>query len=588
MHPARPWSRLRFHRIFLCFRRGWTGVTPYLAEVGQVEYLATISGERTCRGWQQEGIYRLLCNVLSPEVAEDPDEFIVYGGGRAVRDRIALDMLLKILRDLRDDETVLVQSGKPVAVFRTHPLAPRVLMSTAMMVPQWSDWGTFRALEQKGLTMYGQSTAASWSYIGAQGILQNTFETLWDAASRWFEGSLQGRLVLTSGLGGMGCAQPLAVEMNGGVALVVEPDAEKVMKRLQTRHVQVATDDVDEACRMVREAVKLRLSRTVALIGNAGEVYPQLAAKGLCPDIVTDQTSAHDLLNGYLPAGMTVDEARQLRVADPVEYTRRAEATLVRHVRAMLDFQSMGAVVFEYGNHLRAQAVQAGVAEAEHIPSFITLFARERLAQGATPLRWIALSADPEDIFTVDDWLANEFPHDDRLMTWLRWARERVHFQGLPARSAWLTAEQRTSLVEVLSEWVRRGTLTAPVAVTRDHFAGATMASPHRETEALPDGSDAIADWPVLNGLLLASMGATLVSIQQGGGVGIGYSMHTGTVVVLDGDATRQVLAQQALHAELELGILRYADAGEPGAEERARSLASSPDVWLRRSDSHG
>jgi urocanate hydratase len=535
-----------------------------------------------CRGWQQEGVYRLLRNVLSPDVAENTDEWVVYGGGKAVRDRASLDALFTILPRLGDDETLLVQSGKPIAVFPTHPWAPRVLISNAILVPRWSTWETFRRLEDQGLTMYGQSTAASWAYIGAQGILQSTFETLWQVAENCFGGTLRGRWVLTSGLGGMGCAQPIAVEMNGGVALVVEVDPEKAMRRLHTQHVHAVTDDLEEALAFVKEALDLQEARSIALIGNAADVYAELARRGICPDVVTDQTSAHDLLYGYVPAGLTIAEARRLRVERPDTYVALAKHSIQQHVRAMLELQTAGAVVFEYGNHLRAQAAEAGLKEALQIPSFVALFARSRLAEGAGPLRWIALSGKPEDIFAMDEWLLENFGDDERLVTWLRWAQQRVHFQGLPARSVWLTHEQRMAVIDALIEMVADGRIREPVAVTRDHFAGATMASPDRETEAMPDGSDAIADWPVLNALLLASTGATLVSVQQGGGVGIGYSLHTGMTTIIDGSPERTPIVRRALNAEVELGIIRYADAGYPQACRRAEKLASSLQTWLQ------
>jgi urocanate hydratase len=536
-----------------------------------------------CRGWQQEGVYRLLCNVLAPDVAEDPYELVVYGNGKAVRDRQAFAALLELLPRLADDETLLVQSGKPVGVFPTHPLAPRVLMANAMLVPRWSNWEEFRRLEERNLTMYGQSTAASWAYIGAQGILQGTFETLWQVAASRFGRTLAGRLVLTSGLGGMGCAQPLAVEMNGGVAIVVEVDPDKAMRRLETNHVDVVTDTVEEAVRVAEEAMALREPRTIALVGNAAEVYEEFLRRGVIPDVVTDQTSAHDLLHGYVPAGLSVAEARQLRVERPHDYLQQARASVRRHVQAMLGFQERGAVVFEYGNHLRAQAVEAGVAEAAKIPSFISLFARGLLSEGTGPLRWLALSNRPEDIYTIDEWLLQRFSDDERLCAWLRLVRQRVHFQGLPARSAWLTYEQRLALIDALIEMVTDGRLRAPVAVTRDHFSGATMASPHRETEGMPDGSDAVADWPILNALLMASSGAALVSVQQGGGVGIGYSLHTGMTVVIDGNLERAESVRRALRSEVELGVIRYADAGYPQARRKAASFSTFAATMLGR-----
>lgn len=524
-----------------------------------------------CRGWQQEGLYRLLQNVLAPDVAENPYELIVYGNGKAVRDHASLTHLLHALAGLADDETLLVQSGKPIGVLRTHPLAPRVVMANSMLVPQWSTWSGFHELERKNLTMYGQSTAASWAYIGAQGILQNTYETLWHIAQNRFDGSLRGRLVLTSGLGGMGCAQPLAVEMNEGVALVVEIDGEKVAKRIETNHVQMATDDLEEALTLAQEALASHQARTIAFIGNAVDVYEQLLERGVIPDVVTDQTSAHDLLEGYIPAGLQPVDARQLRLADPEGYLARARASVIRHVQAILGFQARGAVAFEYGNHLRGQALRTGLATAMDYPSFITLFARDLFCEGTGPLRWIALSGNPEDIYVIDEWLTREFQSDARLVSWLRYAANQVHFQGLPARSAWLTYEQRAGLARKLVEMVQSGQVSAPIAVTRDHLDGATMASPHRETEGMRDGSDAVADWPILNALFMAASGASLVSVQQGGGVGIGYSVHTGMTVIIDGSEDRTLAVQRVIVGESELGMLRYADAGYESAKAQVK-----------------
>lgn len=521
-----------------------------------------------CRGWQQEGIYRLLQNVLAPDVAENPYEFVVYGNGRAVRDQPSLVQLLHALAELRDDETLLVQSGKPVGTVRTHTRAPRVVMAASMLVPHWSTWQAFHELERKNLTLYGQSTASSWAYIGAQGILQNTYETLWQVAREQFNGSLRGRLVLTSGLGGMGSAQPIAVEMNHGVAIVVEVDADKVHKRLETNHIQVATSQLDEAIHLATEAMNRGESLTIALLGNAADVYEAFVRRGITPDIVTDQTSAHDLWEGYIPAGLSLGEARELRLTNPDAYMVQARQSVRRHAEAMLTLHHRGAVVFEYGNHLRGQAADAGLVQAMEIPSFITLF-RDLFCAGSGPLRWIALSGEQEDIYVIDEWMMEQFADDDRLVSWIHFVQERVHFQGLPARSAWLTYDQRAALVDKLAALVAGGVLRAPVAVTRDHMNGATMASPRRETEAMLDGSDAVADWPILNALLMAATGATLVSVQQGGGVGIGHSVHAGVTVVIDGSETNAHAARQSLLNEVELGIIRYADAGYPVAREK-------------------
>ncbi len=534
------------------------------------------SKPKICLGWEQEGIYQLLLNSLASDVAEDPYEFIVYGNGRAVRDKEALNEFKRILPNLKSNETLVVQSGKPVGVFTTSEYAPRVIMSNAMIVPKWANWTTFHELNEKNLTLYGQSTASSWAYIGAQGILQGTFETLWHIAKTHFDGSLKGRLILTSGLGGMGCAQPIAVEMNEGVAIIVEADRQKVMKRIETNHIQMATDSIDEAVRLAKEAMKAGYPLSIGIVGNAAEVYESFAQKGIVPDVVTDQTSAHDLLEGYIPCGMTLGEALQLRVEHPKKYIQEARKTLVRHVQAMMEFKKQGAVVFEYGNHIRGQAAESGFEQALEIPSFIQLFVRDLFCAGTGPIRWIALSGDPEDIFRIDNFLLKEFENDEKLTSWIRFVQERVHFQGLPARSAWLTYEQRERFVDKLIELVGAGELKAPMAVTRDHFSGATMASPHRETEGMQDGSDAIADWPILNALLMASSGATLVSVQQGGGVGVGYSIHTGMTVIVDGKSDKKV--RQALLGEAQFGVLRYADAGYPVAKQMMSTFGVG--VW--------
>lgn len=519
-----------------------------------------------CQGWAQEGVYRLLLNSLAPDVAEDPYELVVYGNGKAVRDRQAFEELLQILPQLKSNETLLVQSGKPIGVFPTNENAPRVIMSNAMIVPKWANWTQFHELNEKNLTLFGQSTASSWAYIGAQGILQGTFETLWHVAKEHFGGSLRGRLVLTSGLGGMGCAQPIAVEMNQGIVIVVEADKQKIMKRIETNHLQIATDSVEDAISLAEEAKSRGEPRSIGLLGNAADVYETFVTRGIVPDVVTDQTSAHDLLEGYVPSGMSPGEARQLRLEKPQEYIQCARASLVRHVQAMMTLAKRGAIVFEYGNHIRGQAFESGLEQALQMPSFITMFARDLFCIGTGPLRWVALSGDPEDIFMIDEWLLHTFANDTRLTAWIRFVQSRVHFQGLPARSAWLTYEQRVLLVEKLIDLVETGALKAPIAVTRDHFSGATMASPHRETEGLLDGSDAIADWPILNALLMAASGATLVSVQQGGGVGIGYSIHAGMTIVVENGSAEKV--RQTILGETQFGVLRYADAGYASAKQ--------------------
>ena len=514
----------------------------------------------------------MLMNNLDPEVAERPDDLVVYGGsGRAARSWAAFDAIVATLQRLEHDETLVVQSGKPVAVFRTHPWAPRVLIANALLVPAWATWDRFRDLEDRGLTMYGQMTAGSWIYIGTQGILQGTYETLAELARRHFGGSLAGRLVVTAGLGGMGGAQPLAVTMNGGVALVVEVDPNRIERRLATRYVDERTDNLDDALDRVEEWRQAGIAKSLALEGNAADVLPALARRGVTPDVVTDQTSAHDALNGYVPNGLTLREALSLRRTDPGEYTRRAVAAMADHVRAMLRFQRNGSIVFDYGNNIRAQAQQGGVADAFDIPGFVPEYIRPLFCQGKGPFRWAALSGDPADIAATDE-LALEMFHDDAaLCRWIRLARERVAFQGLPARIFWLGYGDRATFGLAINDLVRRGAVKAPIVIGRDHLDAGSVASPNRETEAMRDGSDAIADWPVLNALLNTASGATWVSVHHGGGVGIGYSLHAGMVVVADGSREADEKLQRVLTCDPGLGVVRHADAGYPDAIDTAR-----------------
>ncbi|QRF22917.1 urocanate hydratase [Alicyclobacillus sp. TC] len=521
-----------------------------------------------CQGWPQEGLYRLLENVLSPAVAENPYEWTVYGTGRAIRNKAALLETQNLLADLREDETLLIQSGQPVAVFATHPMAPRVLISNGMLVPKWANWDHHYQLEQKGLLMYGQSTAASWAYIGAQGILQNTYETLREVAESW-GGTLLGKWVLTSGLGGMGCAQPLAVKMNGGVAIVAEVSAEQIQRRLDTGYIDVATNSIENALQMAQAACRKKYPLSIGLLGHAGTIYDSIANRGMVPDIVTDQTPAHDLLRGYIPDECSVSEALRLRTENPSHYLTLSAQSVVRHTAAMLRFAKMGSIIFEYGNHLRAAAKEAGLEQAVNIPSFITLFARQRLSRGDGPLRFIALSGKAQDIFQLDAALLKHYPHNQRMTHWLHYAQENVHFQGLPARSVWLTYEEREQLCEWLPEYLNQQPPEAPLAITRDHFAGSTMASPHRETETMPDGSDAVADWPILNSLLMTASGATMVTVQQGGGVGVGQSLHSGMTLVLHSTEDLPTRLQRVLMGEAKLGVLRYQNAGYPPQPKR-------------------
>jgi urocanate hydratase len=526
----------------------------------------------TCKGWPQEAALRMLMNNLDPEVAERPDDLIVYGGsGRAARSWPAFDAIVATLRRLEHDETLVVQSGKPVAVFRTHPWAPRVIIANALLVPAWATWDRFRDLEDRGLTMYGQMTAGSWIYIGTQGILQGTYETLAELARRHFGGSLAGRLVVTAGLGGMGGAQPLAVTMNGGVALVVEVDPQRIERRLSTRYVDERTASLDEALRRIERWRAEGTARSIALEGNAADVLPELVRRGVTPDILTDQTSAHDALNGYVPDGLTLHEAAALRRADPQAYVARSMQAMGRHVGAMLALQARGAVTFDYGNNIRAQAEKAGVANAFDIPGFVPEYIRPLFCLGKGPFRWAALSGDPADIHATDDLALEMFRADEALCRWIRLARERVAFQGLPARIFWLGYGERARFGLALNDLVRRGAVKAPIVIGRDHLDTGSVASPNRETEGMRDGSDAIADWPVLNALLNASSGATWVSVHHGGGVGIGYSIHAGMVIVADGSREADEKLQRVLTCDPGLGVVRHADAGYPDALDTAK-----------------
>ena len=517
---------------------------------------------------------RMLMNNLDPDVAERPQDLVVYGGtGRAARSWEAFDAIVRTLRTLADDETMLVQSGKPVGVFRTHEMAPRVLISNSMLVPKWATWDTFRELEHAGLTMYGQMTAGSWIYIGTQGILQGTYETFAEAATQRFGGSLAGTVTLTGGLGGMGGAQPLAVTMNGGVALCVEVDPARIERRIKTRYLDRETDDLDEALGWVDEARSAREAVSIGLVGNCADVLPNLLARGFAPDLVTDQTSAHDPLAGYVPMGLSLDDAAELREADPEEYQRRSFDSMARHVEAMVGFLDAGAVVFDYGNNLRAGAEAGGITHerAYAYPGFVPAFVRPMFCEGKGPFRWVALSGDPEDISKTDRAVGELFPENERLHRWLDMAEERVAFQGLPARICWLGYGQRARAGLRFNEMVASGELRAPVVIGRDHLDSGSVASPFRETEGMIDGSDAIADWPILNALINASAGAHWVSVHHGGGVGIGYSIHAGMVVVADGTENARERLERVLTTDPGTGVVRHADAGYERAIEVAR-----------------
>jgi urocanate hydratase len=509
----------------------------------------------------------MLMNNLDPEVAERPDDLVVYGGsGKAARNWPAFEAIVRSLRSLESDETLVVQSGKPVGIFRTHADAPRVLIANSLLVPAWATWENFRALEHRGLTMFGQMTAGSWIYIGTQGILQGTYETLAAVGRRHFGGSLSRRLFVTAGLGGMGGAQPLAATMNGAAALCVEVDPERIERRLATRYVDEATTSLDDAIERVTRWAREGSARSLALCANAADVMPALVDRGIRPDVVTDQTSAHDPLQGYVPNGLSLAEAVALRSADPKQYVERSITAMAAHVRAMLALRARGTVVFDYGNNIRAHAVTGGISNAFEIPGFVPEYIRPLFCEGKGPFRWAALSGDPEDIQTTDRAVLELFPHDEALARWIDMAGRRVAFQGLPARICWLGLGARAEFGLRLNDLVRRGVLKAPIVIGRDHLDTGSVASPNRETEAMRDGSDAIADWPVLNALLNASCGATWVSVHHGGGVGIGYSLHAGMVIVADGSRDADRRLERVLTCDPGIGVARHADAGYPEA----------------------
>jgi len=519
--------------------------------------------EISCKGWQQEAALRMLMNNLDPDVAERPEDLVVYGGtGRAARSWEAFDAIVSALRALEGDETLLVQSGKPVAVFRTHVSAPRVLIANSNLVGRWATWEKFRELERLGLTMYGQMTAGSWIYIGTQGILQGTFETFGAVARTHFGGSLSGRLVLTAGLGGMGGAQPLAATMNGAAFLGIDVDEARIDKRLATGYIDRKTSDLGQALDWTRQACASGTALSVGLVGNAAEVLPELVRRGVVPDVLTDQTSAHDTLNGYVPAGLSLEAAADLRAAAPDEYVARATASIVEHVRAMLALKRRGAVTFDYGNNIRTVAFDAGVRDAFAFPGFVPEYVRPLFCEGKGPFRWVALSGDPADIRRTDDLVLELFPRDAHLRRWITMAREKVRFQGLPARICWLGQGERARFGVALNDLVATGELSAPIVIGRDHLDTGSVASPFRETEAMKDGSDAIADWAILNALLNVASGASWVSFHHGGGVGIGNSLHAGQVIVADGTPEMRVRLQRVLTNDPGVGVARHADAG--------------------------
>src|SRR5882762_6310262 len=526
----------------------------------------------SCKGWPQEAALRMLMNNLDPDVAERPDDLVVYGGsGKAARDWRSFDAIVDALRALEHDETLLVQSGKPVAVFRTHAGAPRVLIANALLVPAWATWETFRDLEHRGLTMYGQMTAGSWIYIGSQGILQGTYETFAAAARRHFDGTLSGRAVVTAGLGGMGGAQPLAATMNGAAALVVEVDRSRIERRLATKYLDEWTSDLDDALTRIDRWRRERVARSIALEANAADVLPELVRRGVTPDLLTDQTSAHDALNGYVPHGMSLAEAASLRERHPDDYIARAMQSMARHVEAMLALKQRGAVTFDYGNNIRMQAQRAGVKNAFDIPGFVPEYVRPLFCEGKGPFRWAALSGDPEDIHRTDAKVKELMPDNAHLHAWLDMARTRIRFQGLPARTCWVGLGDRHRLGLAFNDMVARGELKAPIVIGRDHLDSGSVASPNRETEAMKDGSDAVSDWPLLNGLLNCASGATWVSLHHGGGVGMGFSQHAGMVIVCDGTPEAAKRIGRVLWNDPASGVMRHADAGYDIAIDCAR-----------------
>lgn len=533
---------------------------------------APVGTTLTCKGWVQEAAYRMLLNNLDPDVAERPEDLIVYGGlGKAARNHESLALILKALRDLNEDETLLIQSGKPVGILPTHPDAPRVLISNSMLVPRWATWEHFRELDQKGLMMYGQMTAGSWIYIGSQGIVQGTYETYAELARQHFGGSLKGKLNVTAGLGGMGGAQPLAITMNEGVCLAAEMEAWRVEKRIQTRYIDKMTHSIEEGIQWALEAKAQGAAVSIGVVCNAVDLLQALIDRNITPDTLTDQTSAHDELIGYFPENLSVEEARHLRESNPEKYSQLSLDTMARHVRQMLELQKRGAVTFDYGNNLRGQAHdKRGVTDAFNFPGFVPAYIRPLFCLGKGPFRWAALSGDPEDIYKTDQKILQLFPEDQALARWIRLAREKIAFQGLPARICWLGQGDRARAGLAFNEMVRKGELKAPVVIGRDHLDTGSVASPNRETEAMMDGSDAVADWPVLNALINTAGGASWVSLHHGGGVGMGYSIHAGQVTVADGTEAAARRLGRVLHNDPAMGVLRHMDAGYPIAQETA------------------
>ncbi|WP_077618041.1 urocanate hydratase [Bacillus sinesaloumensis] len=528
--------------------------------------------ELECKGWEQEAALRMLYNNLDPAVAEKPEELVVYGGiGKAARNWEAFDAIVNTLRRLENDETMLIQSGKPVAVFKTHKAAPRVLLSNSVLVPKWANWDHFHELDQKGLMMYGQMTAGSWIYIGSQGILQGTYETFAEVARQHFGGSLKGTITLTAGLGGMGGAQPLAVTMNGGVCIAVDVDKSRIQKRLDTKYCDRMTDSIDEAIKWALEAKRNGEALSIGLLGNAAEVHHEFLNRNVQIDVMTDQTSAHDPLNGYVPEGYTVEEAAKLRESDSKKYVELSSASMAKHVMAMLEFERRGTVTFDYGNNIRQVAKDAGVINAFDFPGFVPAYIRPLFCEGKGPFRWAALSGDPQDIYRTDALIKELFPENEALLRWIDMAQEKVEFQGLPARICWLGYGERVKMGLAINELVAKGELKAPIVIGRDHLDCGSVASPNRETEAMKDGSDAVGDWAILNALINVAAGGSWISVHHGGGVGMGYSLHAGMVVVADGTELAKERLQRVLTTDPGMGIVRHADAGYEKAIEVAK-----------------
>lgn len=543
--------------------------------------MKTVSGEKVIqytgtelhtKGWQQEAALRMLMNNLDPDVAERPEDLVVYGGiGKAARNWECFEAIVRSLKELENDETLLVQSGKPVVIFKTHENAPRVLIANSNIVPAYANWETFHDLDKKGLMMYGQMTAGSWIYIGSQGIVQGTYETFAELAKQHFGSSLKGTITLTAGLGGMGGAQPLAVTMAGGVCIGIEVDETRIDRRIATRYTDVKTNSLDEALRIAEEAKSEGRALSIGLLGNASDLLPEMLKRGFTPDVLTDQTSAHDPLNGYIPSQMSLEEAAALRESNPAEYVKRSKASMATHVKAMLEMQQKGAVTFDYGNNIRQVAKDEGVENAFDFPGFVPAYIRPQFCEGKGPFRWVALSGDPEDIRKTDEVILREFSYNTHLCNWIKMAQEKIQFQGLPARICWLGYGERARFGKIINDMVASGELSAPIVIGRDHLDSGSVASPNRETEAMKDGSDVVADWPILNALVNAVGGATWVSLHHGGGVGMGYSIHSGMVIVADGTKEAEARIERVLTTDPGMGVARHVDAGYEIAEKTAR-----------------